>query len=1506
MSWLSDKLEEAQAQINPFDKGRTASTVRSERVKAPPAQTIKAAPLPPKAPDNRGLASKLYDQVNVFDNNRTFKQAAPTQSRSNIQQLRRIGSQTVDNVIKPALTQAGRAGTMINETPVGRLLGHPSQSSVIEGVARRQTNPEIANVVRQKGYEDLLNRTGIGINDSKPTIFRKAVSDIGGTAANFVPVGNAAKVAAGAVSPTIKSVASVANQSGVAGAVGSGLGAARDTTNAKDIAKSALIGYGAGAAVPVVGAGVRASVKAAPAVTTKLVDYNAKVGEIGMPRQYRLGLEDRRALADYTDYLSPNSGYSPTTSEASRLIAQVMEIGRRTGIDVTSGSPQDRYLRIGDFLENFDTQKQSMLQGGYVKLPGNANDDLVKKVFRSGTDDNSLYHGTKYDNAIKILEDGRIRASKPNSSRELKLDPKNGQVSLSRQRNSGFYNGASSDVKFVVDNDKIGKTRGYVDGELKPSDYTNPSGFEAESQIKKDIPLKAIKRVEGGPLLEPADEAILRDLASKNNIPFIAFDDADAMRKILPKKSAKGGQTQLPKLIASAERNVFDQNPLNPELSSRPIPEPYARASDPATVRTSRKAPQPPETSELSGGHTPNSPSGAKNRQSLPEYNTKKVGTVDKVFRSTRSIIERQGESGKKLASMLQGSRDTQELHLADLQKRLPTVRKLKGKDFENFVDATQGLAKPNNDKVARAVQEWQATHPGIRERAVAAGLDVGDLGAEYYPHFIDYDKVFKDKNTYNQAINHLVKTGQATTPEEAIKLLSHARDVSRNREFGNLEASRLIDLPFYDRTPNSLMNYLSGSAKRIAQTETFGKSDENALELIKKIGLEGGDTEAAKNAYDIAVGAKRYNPATEKASRVIRQYITTTRLGLGAITNISQNVNTGIVTGHMRTLGAMLKQLDPKTREFVGDTGVIADAVLQDLRSAQGDTFSSKVWGTTLQKITAPGFNAVEKFNRSVSATAGRDYALRLAQKGDEKTLRKLGVTGEIKDKTLTEAQQIQAARKIVEKTQFKVDAQDLPGWVDSPGGKLVAQFRSFSYNQGKFFSNEVVKPAAKGNLMPLARLLAAMPVGYALAETKRSINNRPSEENELRKGVEAFGNIGGAGLAVDMFRSMVPLNGKYLPSDRRVSMATSAFGGPTAGLGVEAVGAISEAIQKKNVPDEGVASNKLPVYSGEDQYYDPTQLARFGMRQIPIVGSRLQNSTLPYKEREDAESPADSFKEGLGNFLGVLAKPFTGSASAASEEKPANIKEAVRQANKSSKNKQEDFKSKFSKDDYDLYKLNETERKDIVRSGLVPQSKFDGLDKYADRMKKELGMATKEKVRPEGLSKDSRDFLDKHNDLEDDVKNKIGYEQNDYDYKLAKAKFEEDSLKGKISKAEMINRKAALKKEEVGAGFTKDTREYYNSLSKDEVYNLVTTDGNGQKIENDILAYGDALVKAGLIEKNKFRDKYGRKSISSSKGGSKRKKSNYDFTKDLFANTSSTSVTKSLRRILEDAMKA
>jgi hypothetical protein len=107
--------------------------------------------------------------------------------------------------------------------------------------------------------------------------------------------------------------------------------------------------------------------------------------------------------------------------------------------------------------------------------------------------------------------------------------------------------------------------------------------------------------------------------------------------------------------------------------------------------------------------------------------------------------------------------------------------------------------------------------------------------------------------------------------------------------------------------------------------------------------------------------------------------------------------------------------------------------------------------------------------------------------------------------------------------------------------------------------------------------------------------------------------------------------------------------------------------------------------------------------------------------------------------------------------------------------------------------------------------------------------------------------------------------YNENDYEYNEFKKEYEDKLAKGEYSRKSKIEAQNKLKKLEVGKDFTKETRDLYG-LGKNDLRNLIESSDDGDKVLNDVLAYGDALVKAGIISRNKFRDKYGNISLSGS----------------------------------------
>lgn len=214
-------------------------------------------------------------------------------------------------------------------------------------------------------------------------------------------------------------------------------------------------------------------------------------------------------------------------------------------------------------------------------------------------------------------------------------------------------------------------------------------------------------------------------------------------------------------------------------------------------------------------------------------------------------------------------------------------------------------------------------------------------------------------------------------------------------------------------------------------------------------------------------------------------------------------------------------------------------------------------------------------------------------------------------------------------------------------------------------------------------------------------------------------------------------------------------------------------------------------------------------------------------------------------------------------------------------------------SKEQKEWLKLSDSDKKAAAQSDDEKKSWYDQYQ-ATKRINKD------NPERPAGLSKESADILNWHSKRTPQQKEKLEYSQNDYDYKLALAKYEEDKLNGKISRADDINRQQKLRKEAVGKDFSKETRDIYNKLSKTEIYELAETAEDGQDALNKARAYGDALVAAGSLKYNKLGSK---KSGSSKKSGGRKKSSkkggSKGGSKGTYKSAKTTDISKKLQAL-------
>lgn len=162
---------------------------------------------------------------------------------------------------------------------------------------------------------------------------------------------------------------------------------------------------------------------------------------------------------------------------------------------------------------------------------------------------------------------------------------------------------------------------------------------------------------------------------------------------------------------------------------------------------------------------------------------------------------------------------------------------------------------------------------------------------------------------------------------------------------------------------------------------------------------------------------------------------------------------------------------------------------------------------------------------------------------------------------------------------------------------------------------------------------------------------------------------------------------------------------------------------------------------------------------------------------------------------------------------------------------------------DDYYIYKLSKTKRMTAVKNGELTMEYLDAVDERANKLRKELDLEVKD---------DGRRL----------------YEKPEAEYEEALADHEWKLKRGEYTRKGKIEATKKLQELEAGKSFAKETRDLYE-LSKDDFRTLVTTANDGKKVLDEVLAYGDALVKAGVIETNKFRDKYGNVNLGAKKSG-------------------------------------
>lgn len=335
-------------------------------------------PLPPPQPrvNAQQLAQALKKQPQAQNFDPSFFRQLTHNPVTNI----------VGDVAKGAVKSADRGLNMISNTPLNVMSPKPQdvvehtanniQNELIKKGLREDKARFIADQARVSGYNQILQQSGIGLNDSKFTIGRKAVGDIGGTASMVLPVGQALKSA--------KVIGRVAKGAGF-GSVASGVAnLSQDdltpTSELQAIAGGAVLG----GVLPIGVEGAKLAGKGINAV---------KSGKAMTTPDVRINIKDQQVLQDYTDYR--NGVYKAKPSDLNVLLRDARAVGNKHGVDLVNGTPQQQIERASGLLDQLGAKNRAIQEGGFARIPlqGSPKGKPVKGVGSKGVSSPKIANG---------------------------------------------------------------------------------------------------------------------------------------------------------------------------------------------------------------------------------------------------------------------------------------------------------------------------------------------------------------------------------------------------------------------------------------------------------------------------------------------------------------------------------------------------------------------------------------------------------------------------------------------------------------------------------------------------------------------------------------------------------------------------------------------------------------------------------------------------------------------------------------------------------------------------------------------------------------------------------------------------------------------------------------------------------------------------------------------------------------------------------------------------------
>jgi 2'-5' RNA ligase len=560
------------------------------------------------------------------------------------------------------------------------------------------------------------------------------------------------------------------------------------------------------------------------------------------------------------------------------------------------------------------------------------------------------------------------------------------------------------------------------------------------------------------------------------------------------------------------------------------------------------------------------------------------------------SRVEREGSGGAELMGRVRRATDAGEVSAGKRLVRLVDAKlnKISREERWNLLDTLEGRADPMNKRVLDAYRVARSLSDEIADEAENLDVMIRKSNGErvpftrredYFPHALRGVEVLKSGPVRRDVLENMVRLGHARSAEEATEMLdqyvefmadrgskptrvlnhmiatNQAKNMAdalakllrhrtnRAQRNKNLEYAREIDLPFYDPDPARVLpSHVVGVSIRLAQVAELGQDNQVVNRLVKQIADSGGNAEWTRAAVDKILGIA--NKAHEKEDRLsgFLRSLQGFKLGLAAIPNATQTVNTLLETDLPSVAQGLKAVFTSEGRRFAIEAGAAIDPILHE--SVREMVSGSRALETYLKAV---GFTAVERANRIIATNAGAVYASRMLAQlkrnpKDKRARAKLTELGIDVDAALRRGKlagddALMAGKKISDITQFRARPQDLPEFASTPWGKVFFQFKSFAYQQTGFMKRSIYDELKAGHLgrgfRNLLIVASVFPLaGEAVKSLRALITGRDREEQGLKRYLDNIAAVGALGLLWDVIEG----------AQRRKLLDTVA--GPSAGM--------------------------------------------------------------------------------------------------------------------------------------------------------------------------------------------------------------------------------------------------------------------------------------------------------------------------------------------------------------------